>query len=301
MSIQYFEHPLAQGISTLGSAIGKGIETYGKRKYELNQQQQKRQLQFQQMGALSDANQVAIETEGDGFAKVGAFQQSIKDSGVYIDPANYIAYSKLIGDLSTKQQKEAQRDPVERQTHKENTKLVGQLSNQSRTAQGLLNQVPTIRKAIESEDISGESLIVGGGKRLKRKIFGGTPAAEQTLITSAKHALLTLGEGKNMRIGANMKDFLLSGIWDPKKSKEANLAALDFYEQQLNHMVNYPKELEGLLDENPDAMYDPTLDLRITNQYENFNPESGSSNMQNGELNPIDFAELVRKRGKKKK
>jgi len=39
MSIQYFEHPLAKGISTLGSAIGKGIETYGKKKQEIDKQQ----------------------------------------------------------------------------------------------------------------------------------------------------------------------------------------------------------------------------------------------------------------------
>ena len=40
MSIQYFEHPLAKGISTLGSAIGKGIETYGQKKQEIDKQQQ---------------------------------------------------------------------------------------------------------------------------------------------------------------------------------------------------------------------------------------------------------------------
>lgn len=110
MSIQYFEHPLAQGISTLGSAIGKGIETYGQRKHEQNKQQQQRQLQFQQMGALSDASQAAAEVEGDGLAKVGAFQQSLKDSGVQIDPATSVPYLKLIGGLSNKN------DPFEGQS-----------------------------------------------------------------------------------------------------------------------------------------------------------------------------------------
>ena len=165
MAIQYFPHPLGEGIKAVGSSLGAALQQRGERAFQREQketefqrkrdlEEQQRQRQVQQQGALSQALQAAKGVEGGPMDQFSAFQQAMSESGIPIDPKTSLDYMKSLGDIYTKEQKAAVRDPIERQTYKQNQTFMAGINSDARTASSLYREMGTLTDAIESPDIS---------------------------------------------------------------------------------------------------------------------------------------------------
>ncbi len=332
MSIQVFEHPLAQGIRGLGSSLGdaldqqgqrafkqkqlaqergfkKGLigeerqfkreETADERRYKEGQEEEQRGRQFEQLSALAAATQVASQTEGDWYAKNSAFNESLQNAGIPIDPQLSLNYMKAFGDVEAKKQKAGERTPVERQTFKENQKLTSGMAADAKTAKALYKDIDILTKAIESPQISGPGL-KGNMKRAYRWMTSaGQPGDEQTLETLRKNAIFKLGDLKGIRITDTKLRFLEESLFNPKKSKEANREALRIYRDTLEKTMSYPQRIEEMMSDDPEALYDPTFSIRLEDITPQGIQEASVTEQDQGSV-AQSFAERVRARGKKK-
>lgn len=273
---------LAEGITSIGSAFSQALQKRGAL-----------QDQNEQMNALQKAMS-AVNPDDPLTTQMSAFQSALSQSGSSVSPKTALEYMKLLGEQN---KRKSQVDPVKRGQYNQNAKLVAGLQGDARKALPLLKEAQNVLEAITSNKLPGTG--IGGlaaniGNYFKSK----SPKEIQTLKSIAKRTLIDLGDTKGIRLTDSKLRMLEDNLFNPNKSPEENLEAFRLWYDTVQKYALYPQAMQQVLQQNPEAIYDPLLEDTILNLTEQLVAEQGSIfKEERKEAN--SFADLVRKRKKK--
>ena len=148
-----------------------------------------------------------------------------------------------------------------------NSKYIHEVNKQGEVASDIMSLLPDVKKAIESNKAPGASILGQTLFKTNEKLFGKVPKEVQTLDSVRKNVILKLDNLKAKGVMTNqLRDFLVSSLWDENKSVDQNKEALRILEEQLNLMGGRKDLASSLLKDRPDSLYSPEFQLMLSDQ-----------------------------------
>lgn len=154
-------------------------------------------------------------------------------------------------------------DPEKKSTYNQNQKMIAGISSDAKKAKSMLKESDNVLAAIQSRKLPGRG-IMGSITENIYDLFNAAPKEVQRLKSIAKRSILEMGDLKGFRLTDQKLKFLEDNLFNPRKSREENEEAFRLWRDLLQDYVNYEGAVSQILSEDKDAIYDPTLESRIS-------------------------------------